>query len=142
MAPGIPLIVSENEKPFALMQSEDGIAYTVCPHCRSKATVSRQKGESKKVFLHLFIHPDWLKGTPRELGGQVFGGSSNSRFEEAELWYKERAASLKILEFRGKELPEVLITPDTNEVFNPNKASSDNGKFVCAACGTEQRIVH
>ena len=142
MAPGSPLIVSDDEKPFSIMKKEGGSNFADCPHCKHRMRVDLRKGTSKKVSLHLLIHPSWLKGSPNQIGGSKLGGSCNSTIEETILWNTEREKSLRLIEFRGIDLPKTLRTPDTNEEFNPNVGTvPKKSNFACSECGTLQDVL-
>jgi len=148
MAPGVPLVVAETERPFAVFQEEikfggDGLA--VCPICREALTVIRKgKPKKKKVELTLLVHPEWLQGEPgHDAGGREYGGSADDPVEDTIRWNQSRAAKCRLLEVRGK-LPDEVTCPETGVVFNTGKKGGTVPKqshFACGACGKTQDIL-
>jgi len=82
MAPGVPLVVSETEQPYAIL---DKFGAT-CPHCGQKEETIpaiTKKGKKKKVELSLLVHPEWLKGEPgKDADGNEYGGSADDSVED------------------------------------------------------------
>src|SRR5260370_33755155 len=105
MAPDVPLIVAEEEEPFAVLEADD---WTTCPHCghRHQRSALGKPTKKKKVALTLLVHPEWLRGSPRTApDGRPYGGTAQDRAAATALWNEERASHLRLLEVRG-ELPE------------------------------------
>lgn len=62
MAPGVPLVVADEEKAFAFINAKGSV---ICPFCKHKHQVlTRLQGgkKPKKVELSLLVHPEWLAG--------------------------------------------------------------------------------
>lgn len=153
MAPAAMLVVADSEKPFAVM---DETGNFTCPHCgyehqdQKAATdgVSSSLGKtgSKKIDMTLFVHPDWLKGSPgKDLDGNWFGGSVTDSAMATAAWNQERGKSLKLVEVRGS-VPDKIECPDTKEVFGTDKSGGTtpkDKKFLCnsSSCGLVQDIV-
>lgn len=153
MAPAAMLVVADTEPPFTVMDVDGHYA---CPHCgheRHDPKAAAEAGSSslgnakdKKIDFTLLIHPDWLKGSPgRDLDGNWFGGSVTDTSEATAAWNEERAASLKLIEVRGK-LPNTIICPDTQDMFatgEPGGTVPGKSKFKCqgSTCGREQDVL-
>lgn len=146
MAPDVPLYVSPDEKPFAVMDNEGRYA---CPHCgktRQDAKAFTEfnspelgKAKNKKVELTLLIHPQWLEGCPKhDEQGHEYGGSATDSVEATIRWNNARAAKLRLLEVRGT-LPEKVTCPETKVSFFTDARGGTVPKkstFACAADGT------
>ncbi len=154
MAPDASLALSPDEKPFASMNARGEFT---CPHCGKVHTdlAGRLRGDSvslggkavnKKVELTLLMHPDWLKGCgPTDAEGLPLGGSATDDIESTVRWYRERAKTLKLVEFRGK-LPEMVTCPVTGITFSTGKEGGNVPKkstFNCQAptCGRQQDVL-
>ncbi len=146
MAPDVPLFVAPDEKPFAVMDTEGRFT---CPHCGkarqdAKAFLENNspelgKAKNKKVELTLLIHPQWLEGCPKsDKQGREYGGSATDSVEATTRWNKARAATLRLLEVRGK-LPERVTCPETKVKFYTDGRGGTVPKkstFACSADGT------
>lgn len=157
MAPGVPLVVAEDEKPYAVL---DKGKMVTCPHCKHRQNskgIVNQKWKNKKVSLHLLVHPEWLAGSPKIApNGTEYGGSVTDLPETTAAWNRERASKVRLIEVRGTLLEEVTC-PITGIVFRTDKGggtiplkankegkiNSENGKFVCQAptCGQKHSFV-
>jgi len=141
MAPDVPLYVAPDEYPHSVLDRRRG---AVCPHCGHAAIVKLGKGKNKKVELTLLVHPQWLKGSPKnDANGRPFGGSAQDDAESTARWNQERASKIRLLEVRGK-LPEQVTCPETNVTFATGKAGGTVPKksnYACGACGTVQDIL-
>lgn len=143
MAPDVPLLVADDEAPYAVLEQDD---WTVCPHCshRHQRSALGKPSKKKKVALTLLIHPEWLKGSPRTApDGTPYGGAAQDDAVSTALWNTERASHLKLLEVRGI-LPDELKCPDTGVTFRTDKKGGTVPKrstFICAACGTAQDVL-
>ncbi len=147
MAPGVPLVVADTEKPYSLM-SKTGVYE--CPHCGTvrEDIAAAVKGVSdnlgkpknKKISLTLLVHPDWLKGdTGRMPDGTCYGGSADDPADATIAWNNLRAKSARLLEVRG-QLPEEVTCPETGVRYRTGKDGGTVGKkssFNCQAptCG-------
>jgi len=104
--------------------------------------VSLGKGKSKKVELSLLVHPQWLSGAPSHAkDGQGFGGSAQDDSNSSALWDQHRAASIRLLEVRGK-LPNEVTCPETNVTFRTDIGTvPKRSSYTCASCGTVQDVL-
>ena len=152
MAPDVPLVVAETEKPYAIMD-DDG--YYSCPHCHEphRDQIAAVKGESprllkksrenKKLYLTLLVHPDWLKGAPGENEDGVFGGTVTSSAVTTSRWNEARASTLRLIEVRG-ELPEEITCLDTGKTFSTSEGTiPKKSNFTCQedTCGRQQDVL-
>jgi putative DNA methylase len=143
MAPDVPLIVADEEEPFAVLEADD---WTICPHCnhRHQRSALGKPSKKKKIELTLLVHPNWLKGSPSTMpDGTPFGGAAQDDAISTALWNSERARHLKILEVRGK-LPAQITCPETGVSFATDKKGGTVPKrstFTCGACGTAQDVL-
>lgn len=151
MAPGEPLVVAPDEKPYAVMDDEGCFR---CPSCGKvhedrKARLTGEssalgKGGNKKIELSLLVRPEWLKGAPpRDSAGRVFGGSVKDGPQENARWNAERASTLRLIEVRGR-LPETIVLPDTGEIFDTQKGTvPKKSNFTCQeeTCGRIQDVL-
>ena len=114
MAPGVPLVVAENERPFAVLNGS-----TVnCPYCGKpehiSPTTSYRGTKKKKIALSLLIHNDWLQGEAAiDLSNHYLGGSVTDVPSATAAWNKARSNRLRLVEIRG-DLPAEVVCPDTN----------------------------
>ena len=150
MAPDAPLFVAPDERPFVVM---DGSGCFTCPYCDTRyednpravagKSINLGKASAKKVELTLLIHPQWLEGCPKhDEQGREYGGSATNLVEATIRWNNTRAATLRLLEVRGK-LPEQVTCPETGVTFNIGQHGgtiTKPGHFECQAstCGKEQ----
>jgi adenine-specific DNA methylase len=170
MAPGVPLVVAETEKPYAVLDAKGDVT---CPHCghREQFTRLSVKAKNRKIELSLLVHPQWLKGSP-SLGAQAslparthaagavemnerdggsnstqdacapreYGGSATDSAEATAAWNQERARQMRLVEVRGA-LPEEITDPETGITFRTDKGTViGRGIYACGACGTSQRF--
>jgi putative DNA methylase len=142
MAPGVPLVVAESEKKFAVLDPKEGVR---CPHCQEvEAVPGLGKGARKKVDLSLLVHPSWLKGQgPRDQSGRVVGGSATDDPQSTASWLEARAESCRLLEVRG-ELPPEVTCPQTRRKVRTDAAGGSIPKkstFACGECGRAQDVL-
>ncbi len=167
MAPDADLVLSPEEKPFAVLR-RNGVE---CPSCKQILfPPTSRKPVNKKVELTLLVCQEWLKGTPaKSTGGEAHGGSATDSPEDSARWFEERARTLRLIECRGKVtrqkkddktgalkfkpggapdmervVPEELVDPVTGGSFftdsrggNVHKRSS----FTCSNCGRENDVL-
>jgi len=144
MAPGVPLVVAETERPFAILER----CGANCPLCgqgeKIIPDIERLRSKRKKVELALLVHPDWLQGEPgHDTDGHEYGGSADDSVESTIRWNQARASKCRLIEVRGK-LPDEITCPETNGTFKTGKGGGSvlsSGKFACSKCGSSQRIV-
>lgn len=139
MAPGVPLVVADSEKPFSVLDRKRGI---ICPHCGHVELVNLGKGKNKKIELSLLIHPEWLAGSPKTASGGVeLGGSATDTPDATAAWNRERAKHLRLVEVRGK-LPDEVTCPKTKVTFSTSKGTVPRkSHYACGACGTTQDVL-
>ncbi len=139
MAPGVPLVVAEDEKPYAILKKDYSVT---CPHCGCWGQAKPGKGKRKKIVLSLLVHPDWLAGSPNNSpDGNEYGGSATDSAEATAAWNRERASRLRLLEVRGI-LPAEVTCPETGITFNTRKGTvPKKSNYTCGSCGTVQDIL-
>jgi putative DNA methylase len=142
MAPDEPLIITEDEKPFATLKSNGSFD---CPHCGKNqySSAINGKGKNKKVSLSLLIHPDWMKGAPGSDDQGDLGGTVTSTVEDTKRWNDLRQRTLKLIEVRGK-LPEEVTLPDTGDVISTKDGTiPKKSHFACQenTCGLQQDVL-
>lgn len=149
--PDSPLFIAPGEKPFAVMDKQGRFA---CPHCgkskqdeRACATGNSTdlgKAKSKKVELTLLIHPEWLRGCPKQdEHGHLYGGSPSDSIESTILWLRARASKLRLLEVRGT-LPAEVTCPETGIRFFTDERGGmvpKRSTFTCAVDGNQSDIL-
>lgn len=153
MAPAVPLALASSERPFAVLRPNLSVT---CPHCQrvESRPALLGKGESKKVDLVLMVHPSWMAGSPKSVGGVDLGGSAGDDAERTVAWYEERASKLRLLELRGlipvkKDdgevkwvLPDTVTCPVTGVEFSPSKGTvPKQSNYACGSCGTVQDVL-
>ncbi len=151
MAPDAPLIVSDSEGPFSVMDN-DG-AY-ICPHCGHQESdpIAFLKSESsrlpkkifknKKVNLSLLMHPDWMSGEAGKDEFGAYGGTATSDPEATARWFSARAERNQLVEFRGS-IPAELSIPDFG-LFQPAIGNiPKRSTFTCqeSTCGRQQDVM-
>ncbi len=152
MAPDVPLVVSETEAPYTIMDDEGNYQ---CPHCQHQFCdeVAALKGDStqlpkkasknKKIDLTLLVHPDWLKGISSGDSEGKFGGTVTSTVESTQRWNDAREKTLKLFEVRGK-LPAEVACPDTGQVIDTSLGTiPKRSTFICqeSTCGRQQDVL-
>ena len=141
MAPDVPLVVAPDEKPFSILDLEQGV---ICPHCGHAELLHLGTGKNKKVNLSLLVHPQWLEGSSKEdVNGRPYGGSAQDDTPSTARWNQERATKLRLLEVRG-ELPHEVTCPETNITFKTGKEGGTVPKqsnYACGVCGIVQDVL-
>lgn len=152
MAPDVPLVVSDSEAPYTIM---DNTGNYQCPHCQHqyRDAVAAQNGESlnlpkrmsknKKIDLTLLVHPDWLKGSSQTDEQGIFGGTSISEVGATQRWNLHRTKTLKLIEVRGK-LPDEITCPDSGVLINTQQGTiPKKSTFTCQenTCGRQQDVL-
>ena len=148
MAPSVPLVVAESERPFAiptLNKWRNDPETVICPLCGKEETLALlPRPKKKKVELTLLVHPEWLKGeSGYDSEGREYGGSADDSVEATIRWNQARAAKCRLVEVRGK-LPDEVICPETGVVIKTGKKGGTVPKksnFACGACGKTQDIL-
>ncbi len=152
MAPGVPLVVAETEKPYAIMDDE---GYFTCPHCghqHQDATAAvkdeslrllKKSRKNKHIEMTLLIHPDWLKGAAGEDEHGQLGGTATAEVDSTKRWNIKRASALRLLEVRGK-LPDMVTCPVTGTTFSTSEGTiPKKSTFTCQerTCGRQQDVL-
>ncbi len=143
MAPSALFVVSGSEAPYTVRNADGSCT---CPRCGYQMYPPPTKPMSKSVQLTLFVHPDWLKGSPQRADdGTEYGGSITDSLAATTAWNVTRSKSLKLIEVRGV-LPSEVRCPDTDEVFFTDRRGGTvpmQATFACMAptCGLKQDIV-
>lgn len=140
MAPGVPLVLAPEERPFAILKT-DGQA--TCPTCEATCALPHLgKGKRKKVALSLLVHPQWLEGaSSTDLEDQSYGGSVTDDAVASARWYRVRAEKLRLLEVRGA-LPESVTCPETGVSFKTSEGTvPKRSHYACGACGAVQDVL-
>ena len=141
MAPDVPLYVAPGEKPYTILDPRGRV---VCPDCGHTEMVKLDKGKNKKIELTLLVHPEWLKGCPKQdSDGNSFGGSAKDDVASTIRWNTERANHLRLLEVRGK-LPETVTCPETGATFSTGSKGGTVPKkstFTCQSDGRENDVL-
>jgi adenine-specific DNA methylase len=105
--------------------------------------------QRKKVFMHLLIHPDWLKGASGYNGDRELGGWAGAAASDTADWFERRLKNLDLIEVRGKILPKKIELPD-GCLFNTQQGTvPKKSTFQCGHCGrqadfsrTEREAMH
>jgi putative DNA methylase len=151
MAPGSPLFVAPDERPFVVMDEAGRFA---CPFCGKQFedkkaaaegnSITLGKAQGKKVELTLLLHPQWLEGCAKnDENGREYGGSATDSVEATVRWVNARADKLRLLEVRGK-LPEQVTCPTSGVTFYTNEKGGTIPKrstFACAVDGTPNDVL-
>ncbi|EKO3767510.1 DUF1156 domain-containing protein [Shewanella sp. MSW] len=152
MAPDVPLVIGNGEKPFSTM--DDKGCFT-CPHCGHvhKDEIAALKGESsqlpkkiyknKKIDLSLFVNPEWMKGAAGKDDIGQLGGTAKSDANATARWNKLRANSLRLIEVRGKT-GDQFLDPETDNLVDVKKSNiPKKSNFACQedTCGRQQDVL-
>ena len=129
-----------------------------CPHCSTfagkrladifdrhaqpslRATGRKKKDfalKSKPVQMYLLIHPEWMKGATGLVGGEELGGWAGAPAEATSDWYEKRMEHLRVIEVRGKSLPDIVTLADGAKIETGQGTVPRRAHFTCAACGRE-----
>jgi hypothetical protein len=129
-----------------------------CPHCITfagkrladvfdrhaqpslRATGRKKKDfalKSKPVQMYLLIHPEWMKGATGLVGGEELGGWAGAPAETTAAWYEKRMEHLRVIEVRGKSLPDIVTLADGAVIETGQGTVPRRAHFTCAACGRE-----
>lgn len=149
MAPDVPLVVSESEAPYAIMD-DDG--HYQCPHCQHhhRDEAAAQKGESsrllkkmtknKTIKLSLIVDEPWMKGAHNA----KTGGTCNSDSSSTEQWYLSRTNTSYLFEIRG-DIPESIYSPLSGKKFSLLEGNVPKAAhFICQGdtCGQLNSVLN
>jgi len=146
MAPGVPLVKADSEKPFAVLDEKQGVTCPLCDFYEDGKVLAPRldKGKGKKVEMSLLVHPQWLTGEGSAgPDGEEYGGSVTDTSEATAAWNRARAEKMRLLEVRGI-LPGEVTCPETGVTFKTGKDGGTvigPGKFRCGNCGASQSLV-
>lgn len=152
MAPDVPLVLSDTELPYSVMNSKGEFS---CPHCGlvkcddvalikgASLNLLKKARVNKKIDFSLLVHPDWLRGAPsRDQLGDL-GGTATSNPDDTYRWNKLRAETLKLFEVRGV-LPSEVKCPFSGKVISTSTGTvPKKSTFTCQeeTCGREQDVL-
>jgi len=91
--------------------------------------------QRKKVFMHLLIHPEWLKGASGYNGDREIGGWAGAAASDTAEWFERRLENLDLIEIRGKTLPEKIKLYDGSIINTVQGTVPQKGKYICEFCG-------
>ena len=139
MAPDVPLFVSPEELPYAILDQRGRVT---CPSCGQASISKLGKSKNKKIELSLLVHPDWLAGSgSKSSSGEKYGGSAKDAAESSALWTIDRCDNLRLLEVRGT-LPDEVECPETGTRFAPKGGTvPKKSHFTCGSCGAVQDVL-
>jgi len=140
MAPDVPLVLAESERPFAVISGDRSV---VCPLCGHEDPLpALGKASKKKVSLTLLVHPQWTQGAASvDKQGHPYGGSVTDDADASGRWYRVRASTLRLLEIRGPR-PKTVTCPDTGISFSTETGTvPKKSHYACGACGTVQDVL-
>ena len=144
MAPGVPLAVSPDEKPFALLKytSKTLMHSATCPGCGETEQFYPDKGRNKKVSLTLLVHPEWMAGeASASRKGEPYGGSATDDAASTARWNRARAKHCRLLELRGP-LPDEVTCPETGVTFSTGTGTvPKKSRYACGKCGTVNDVL-
>lgn len=133
-----------------------------CPHCQAFAgrnisdvlekhaktstrTTERKKKDftlkSKPVQMYLLIHPEWMKGASGFSGESELGGWAGATADATSDWFEKRLEHLRVIEVRGKSLPETVVLADGTEIETGQGTVPRRAHFTCASCGRENNTL-
>lgn len=102
---------------------------------RKKKDFSLKK---KSVQMYLLIHPKWMKGALGFSGEEELGGWAGAPAEATVDWFKKRIEHLRMIEVRGKSLPDIVVLTDGMEIETGQGNVPKQAQFTCASCGKTQ----
>jgi adenine-specific DNA methylase len=96
----------------------------------------------KSVQMYLLIHPEWLKGEAGKDANNVeFGGYVGASAELSAAWYKKRLGNLKLIEYRGDNLPATIVLQDGIAIDTQKGTNHRKAHFTCSLCGRENNTL-
>jgi len=133
-----------------------------CPHCGAfagkrlsdiferhaqpglRATQRKKKDfalKSKSVQMYLLIHPEWMKGASGFEGDEELGGWAGAPAETTAEWFEKRREHLRVIEVRGKFLPDIVTLANGSEIETGIGTVPKNASFSCASCGRQNKTL-
>ena len=104
----------------------------------ARATARKKKDfalRKKPVQMYLLIHPEWLQGASGFDGDLELGGWAGAPADATSAWYARRLDHLRVIEVRGKSLPELVTLADGAEIETGRGTVTQKSAFQCANCG-------
>jgi adenine-specific DNA methylase len=96
----------------------------------------------KAVRMYLLIHPDWLKGASGFDGnGNELGGYAGAPAGQTGEWYEKRLNNLRLIEFRGENLPETITLADGTILDTRHGSAPRKAHVTCTLCGRENNML-
>ncbi len=92
---------------------------------------------SKPVQMYLLIHPEWMTGASGFVCDEELGGWAGAPAEATTAWYKKRLEHLRVIEVRGKFLPDKVSLADGSVIETNQGTVPKRAHFTCASCGRE-----
>lgn len=150
------------ERALALKAAAEQEPGFYCPHCGTFAgkrladifdrharpslpATGRKKKDfalkSKPVQMYLLIHPEWMKGATGLVGGEELGGWAGAPAEATSDWYEKRMEHLRVIEVRGKSLPDAVTFADGIKIETGQGTVPRKSHFTCASCGREGNLL-
>ncbi len=97
--------------------------------------------KSKPVQMYLLIHPEWMKGASGFVGDEELGGWAGAPAQATAAWYEKRMEHLRVIEVRGKSLPDIVTLDDGSTIETGQGTVPNNAAFACASCGRENKTL-
>ena len=114
-------------------------------HIRADRASQRKKNDfalkKKPVQMYLLIHPEWMKGASGFAGVEELGGWAGAPAEATSEWFKRRIEHLRVIEVRGKSLPDTVTLADGIEVEIELGTVPKNATFTCGLCGRQNKTL-
>ena len=148
-------------RALALKGAAPGEPGLCCPRCRTfagkrlvtvvekhlqaaRATARKKKDfalKKKPVQMYLLIHPEWMQGASGFVGEKALGGWAGAPADATSVWYARRMEHLRVIEVRGKSLPEMVTLADGAEIETGQGTVPRRAHFTCAVCGRENNTL-
>jgi putative DNA methylase len=111
-------------------------------HARPSLAASHRKKKDfvlmrKPVQMFLLIHPEWMKGASGLVGDEELGGWADAPVDATAAWFEKRMENLRVIEVRGKSLPDIVTLADGSKVETKQGTVPKRAHFTCASCGRE-----
>lgn len=127
---------------FAGKRLADILEHHVQPTLRASKRKKKDFSlKRKSVQMYLIIHPEWLTGSPGFAGKDELGGWAGASAKITEEWFKLRRKQLRLIEVRGKSLPDTITIADGTQIETKQGTVPKNAAFSCASCGRQNKTV-
>ncbi len=114
-------------------------------HIRAERAAQRKKKDfalkSKPVQMYLLIYPEWMKGASGIVGDEELGGWAGAPAEATAAWFEKRMEHLRVIEVRGKSLPDIVTLTDGAIIETGQGTVPKNAAFSCASCGRQNKTL-